>query len=311
MNQSSTRRLTEGAVLIAFFAVLLLISIYVPPLSIVLNVFLVLPFIIYSSKYSFRASLVMVAAAIGVSSILGSILAIPLAFAYSTTGLVMGWMIKEHKSKFMIFISSTLVFLFHVISQYVVSILFFEINIVDELFTEMDRAMIKWFELADSNNVDVSGMKETWSANMATMEMLIPTLLVFSVSVIVWIMLIANFPIAKRFNIEVPRFKPFRELSLPKSVIWYYLIVLITSLVSSPEPGTTFALAVINLQIGLELLMILQGLAFIHFWGHRKGWGKGRIAILTIFGIVLSPFTRILGIIDLGFDLRERLSQKR
>ncbi|TDL32044.1 DUF2232 domain-containing protein [Jeotgalibacillus sp. S-D1] len=307
MRHSNTARLTEGAVLVALFAVLLLISIYVPVLSLILNIFLVLPFIIYCSKYPFRASLLMVAASIGVSAILGSVLAVPVAIAYSTTGLVMGWLIKEKKSKFIIFISSTLIFLFHVITQYIASIIFFEINIIEEIFTEMERAFTEFFTAAEASGLNVSEYESVWTANMNTMELLIPTLLVLSVSFLVWIMILVNFPIAKRFSVDVPKFNSFDKLSLPKSVIWYYLIVLIISLVSTPEPGSTFALMVANLQVALELLMILQGLSFIHFFGKLKGWGKARIAIFTIFGIVLSPFTRILGIIDLGFDLRKRL----
>ncbi|PPA68496.1 YybS family protein [Jeotgalibacillus proteolyticus] len=309
MKHSSARGLTEGAVLVAFFAVLLLISIYIPPLALVVNLFLVLPYIIYSSKYPLKSTLIMVAAGIGVSGIIGSLLAIPLAIAYSTTGAAIGWMIKENKSKLMIFLVSTVIFLFHAITQYVISIFLLGINVIEEMFTVMDETYERFLAMSESSGIDVAELQSNWTTHMNTIEMLLPTLLVFGVAVMVWIIITVNLPIAKRFSIQVPKFTPFRELSLPKSVIWYYLIILITTLVSSPEQGSLYAMAVLNLQVGLEIILILQGLSFIHFFAHLKGWGKGLIVLLTIFGIVLSPFTRILGIIDLGFDLRKRLQQ--
>ena len=311
MNHSRTRSLTEGALLVAFFAVLLLISIYVPILWIVSSMFLVLPFIVYSAKYSFKSSLLMIVASIGVSAIIGTLLSLPLAIAYGTTGVVMGWMIKEKKSKFNIFVASTLIFMVNAIVQYVISVLFFEINFIEETFSAMNNSMLEIFRIAKSSGWDVSRFESTWSTNVIVMESLIPTLLVFSVALLVWGMIAINFPIVKRLKIDVPIFQPFRELSLPKSVIWYYLITILLTLFSSPEPGSMFALAMVNLQMGLELLMILQGISFIHFYGHLKKWSKSRLVFIMMFAIVLTPFTRILGIIDLGFDLRQRLQQNK
>ncbi|MFB1081534.1 YybS family protein [Jeotgalibacillus sp. JSM ZJ347] len=312
MNNTNTLRLTEGAMMTAFFAVLLLISVYVPVISIVSSLFLLLPFLLYSVKYSLRASLVMVAASIGVSGIIGGLFTLPLAIAYGTTGVVMGWLAQQGKSKFIIFIISTLVFLVSAVVQYLISILIFEINIIEEFFTLMNESLEQSVSMFTAAGIDTGDVQEQWAQNMQVIETLLPTLIVLSAALLIWIMMVINFPLVKRLaKRDLPNFEPFRNLSLPKNVIWYYLIILLTALVASPEQGTMFAYALINLQFGFELLLILQGLAFIHFYGYLKGWNKGLLVILTILGVLISPLTRILGIIDLGFDLRKRMSAKK
>ncbi|MDG5473889.1 DUF2232 domain-containing protein [Jeotgalibacillus sp. ET6] len=307
MNDSLARRITEGAVLTAIFALLVSVTVYLPPLGLIIHLVLVFPYIIYSSKYSLKSSLLMVAAGIGASAIVSSVAAIPFAFAFSTAGVLMGWMIKENKSKLLILVSSTLIFVFYILLFYVGSILFLGINLIDDLLYALNESFQGFISQSEAAGVDVSDLSEQWTSYIGTLELLMPTWLVATVAVWTWLILLINFPLAKRFSVKVPRFNPFHELSFPKSVIWYYLIVLIIALISMPDEGTTFAFALLNLQAGLELIMVVQGLSFIHFWGHLKGWGRGRLILFTVIGIMLNPFTRIVGIIDLGFDLRERL----
>ncbi|TFE01452.1 YybS family protein [Jeotgalibacillus salarius] len=312
MNNTNTLKLTEGAMMTAFFAVLLLITVYVPFISVVSGLFLLMPFLLYSVKYSIRASLLMFAASLGVAGIVGGVFSIPIAILYGTTGVVMGWLVQQGKSKFMIFMISTLVFAVNLVVQYLFSILLFGVNMIDEFFTLMDDSLEQAISLYSAAGIDTGNVQEQFAQVMLTFETLLPSLIVLSSALLIWIMMIINFPLVKRLTKrDLPNFESFRNLSLPKNVIWYYLIILLTALIATPEQGTMFAYALINLQFGFELLMVLQGLAFIHFYGHSKGWSKSLLVILTILGVLINPLTRILGIIDLGFDLRKRISAKK
>lgn len=312
MNNTNTLRLTEGAMMTAFFTVLLLITVYVPFISAVSAFFLLLPFLLYSVKYSIRASLVVLAASIGVAGIAGSLFSIPIAILYGTTGVVMGWLVQQGKSKFMIFMISTLVFAVNLVMQYLFSILLFGVNMIDEFFTLMDDSLEQAISVYTAAGIETGDVREQFAQIMITFETLLPSLVVLSSALLIWIMMLINFPLVKRLaKKDMPKFEAFRNLSLPKNVIWYYLVILLTTLIATPEQGTMFAYALINLQFGFELLMVLQGLAFIHFYGHLKGWSKSLLVILTILGVLINPLTRILGIIDLGFDLRKRITEKK
>jgi uncharacterized protein YybS (DUF2232 family) len=60
--------------------------------------------------------------------------------------------------------------------------------------------------------------------------------------------------------------------------------------------------------------MLLQGLSFVAYFTHIKKFPKAFLIIAVILTFLL-PFVlyivRILGIIDLGFNLRKRLEEKK
>lgn len=102
---------------------------------------------------------------------------------------------------------------------------------------------------------------------------------------------------------------PFREWKLPQSIVWYYLIVIVLGMMNL-EKGSLPYLAVINLSALLQLLLIIQGLSFVYYFFHKKGFSIGfpiTITVFTIFIPYLLQLVRILGIIDLGFALRGRI----
>jgi uncharacterized protein YybS (DUF2232 family) len=76
---------------------------------------------------------------------------------------------------------------------------------------------------------------------------------------------------------------------------------------------SSLAMVALNVVVLLEWVMAIQGFAFIFFYFHQKK--KRRIVpiLITIFSILIPPvlyIVRLLGIIDLGFDLRSRIIRK-
>jgi uncharacterized protein YybS (DUF2232 family) len=103
-------------------------------------------------------------------------------------------------------------------------------------------------------------------------------------------------------------------MKLPISIIWLYLIVVIASFFNLDPDGMMF-IGVQNALMILEILLAIQGFSFIFFFSHYKKWSKAipilSIIITLLFPIILLYFVRILGIIDIGLNLRERLKQNK
>jgi uncharacterized protein YybS (DUF2232 family) len=307
----NTRLLTEGALLLAVFVVLLLISIYVPILWIISFLFLVLPFILFSAKHPFKYSLLMLIGACILSALLGTFLAVPLALASGTTGIVMGWFIKEKKDKVTLFIASSLTMLVNIVAQYALSIVLFDIDMIQDTIKLMKESFNQSADMLANFGQSVDGeVMEQFNNSIDLIGTLTPTLFLMSAFLLVLLFILVNFPILKRLGIDTPKFKPFREWKLPKSILWYYLLVLVLSITIQPETGSYYYTALINLLYVLQTLMAVQGLAFIFFYSHLKGWSKGLLTLVIIVSIPLLYIVRILGIIDLGFDLRQRLQRK-
>ncbi|MDQ0215396.1 uncharacterized protein YybS (DUF2232 family) [Oikeobacillus pervagus] len=300
--------------MVAIFTVLLLVSIYIPVLWIISMLFLILPFFIYSAKYPQKYSTLMVLASSVISMIIGGVFSIGLALAYGTTGLVMGYFVQMKKGKFAIYMAGSLTFLVNTILQYVIAIAFFQINFIEDFTKMFKESYTQSINLMKQLGQPVpDNMMEQFNEMLNLIQILMPSLLVLASFLIVLLMMIVNFPIAKRLGIQVPNWAPFREWQVPKSVLWYYLILLLGNLIVAPEPGSTWYIASVNLMFMLQLCFYIQGLAFIYFYGHYKNWTKAIPIIITIVSILFLPilyFIRLLGIIDLGFHLRQRLQQK-
>ncbi|MBT2680326.1 YybS family protein [Bacillus sp. ISL-35] len=311
----NTYKLTEGAILLAIFAVMLLITLYIPGLGMIVNFFLSLPFLMFGAKHDWKSTAVFTLAAVLLSMILGSFLAIPLALAFGTTGAVMGYMVREGKSRFAVYIAGSVVFLVNLVAQYALSIVLFNINFIDEMVTvfrsSVDQAIKMLEQMGQTPDEKLVSQFETM---VDMIEVLVPSMFVMSSFLIVFLLQLASFPFMKRFGIKVPVWRPFRELNLPKSILWYYLITMIVALVMQPEQGTYWFWVISNLSFILQMLMVLQGISFVFYFTHIKGYTKA-VPIIVIVLMFLLPFilyiVRLLGIIDLGFDLRKRLGEKK
>jgi len=103
-------------------------------------------------------------------------------------------------------------------------------------------------------------------------------------------------------------------LSFPKSIIWYYLAVLVLSLFVETDASSFLYQAVTNLSYILQLVFTVQGAAFLFFFFHARKVSKAVPAVLTILCLLNPLFLlilRIVGIMDLGFDLRSKIRPQR
>lgn len=308
---NKTRTLTEGAIMLALFAILLFISIYVPIISLVSILFLPLPFIIYSRKYALKHSLLLFIAAVFTSSFVGTILSVPFAFLFGLTGIVIGYFLKKSKGVLPVFIAGSFTFLINLLLIYIGIITLLDIDLSAAFQEYKDQAIkqAKAMFHAVGQTPDARLFEEL-DATISLLKTLTPSILVFSSFFTVLVILLVQYPILKRLKLEIPEWAPFRQLQLPKSLLWYYLFTLIFMLVLDMEEGTYLYNALLNLYFLLQILLIVQGLSFIYFYGYVKKWPKAIPIIITILSPILSLLLRILGIIDLGFNLRGHLERK-
>ncbi|MEC1521872.1 YybS family protein [Neobacillus niacini] len=311
----NVRKLTEGAILLAAFAVLLLLTIYVPFLGMIVNLFLAVPFMLFGAKNDGKSIVVFIIASLLLSFIVGTIMSLPLTLAYGTTGVVIGYLIQKQKNMGVLFITGSLVFLVNLIIIYVASIVLFKVNMITEMIEMMRESLNVSADLLKNfgNTQDAEKVMEQFNNGLNLVKTLIPTLFVLSSFFIVFVMQLISFPIIKRFGVKVEKWKSFKEITLPKSILYYFLLTLLVSMVMKPEEGTFWYMAIINLTYILQFLMILQGYTFIFYYFDKKGFSKAisiTIAIVSFLIPIFLYIVGILGIIDLGFDLRKSFNKK-
>ncbi|MCS0789019.1 YybS family protein [Cytobacillus firmus] len=310
---NNVHKLTEGAVLLAVFAVLLLISLYVPFLGAISVFFLALPFIMFAAKNNRMYAIVFLTGGILLSLIIGSFMALPLVLTFGLTGTVIGIFISEKKGRMPSFIAGTLVFLAALLILYAAAVALFNVNIIQEGIDMMEESIQISEGVLEGFGQNTDKAVEQFTEGLKMIETLTPSLFVMTSVICVFIIQLVSFPIVKRFGIQVESWKPFREMSLPKSILWYYLITIIASFLFNPSEGSYWFMALVNIAFILQIFMVIQGLSLIFFFSHLKGWPKAVPVLAAVFTFLM-PFllyiVRILGIIDLGFDLRQRLGKK-
>lgn len=311
----NVRKLTEGAILLAAFAALIFINIYVPIVGGILNLVLPLPFIMFSAKNSLKYIAAFFLAAIFISFITGSLMGLALMLFFGTPGVVIGYLLQKNKSRTAVLIASSLTFMAGMVIAYVVMVAFLKIDIIHELTVLLNESLKNSQDMlkAMGKEDQIKLMKEQNANLLKTMETLAPSSLILASIFASFITQWVCFPIAKRFGVNVQPWGSLRNLSLPRSLLWYYLIATVASMLISPHEGTYLYTALINLKYILELFMVLQGLSFLFYIFHQRSVGKGLRAFVVILAFVIPIFRyiiMILGITDIGFDFRKRFERK-
>ena len=296
--------------MLAVYTVLLLITVYMPFISLLSLFFMVFPFLYYSSKYSLKFSVVLFIGSLALSAIFGTFAALPLTLIYGTTGIAMGYCILKKRTIFTAYVVSSLVFLIDTVVYYVVSIVVFHFNFIKDIEDLTLQSVHQY-----AGVFDAMGQKEAYTkmsdqvtAALKLFETIAPSILLVSSFAAVLIFMAVSFPIARRLGVNIPKWKPFREFQLPRNIIWYYLFTYILLWVLKPSPGTYLYMAIVNLVFLTQILTIIQGLSFIFFVAYSQKWTKAVPVMITIFSFLFSPviyLVGLLGLADLGFNLRK------
>jgi len=105
---------------------------------------------------------------------------------------------------------------------------------------------------------------------------------------------------------------PAREWRLPRSLVWYYLVVLLLDLFVTPD-NFLYTL-VLNVYPILLMAFTVQGVAFIIYWMHIRGRSKVLPFIVGILCILFPPamyITSMVGLIDTAFPVRQYLTRRK
>ncbi|HDX9587337.1 TPA: YybS family protein [Bacillus pseudomycoides] len=308
------RLITEGAVLLALYAVLLLVSLYMPVLGAICIFALPLPFLIFSIRYQLSSACMLLGAAILVTLIVSSPLSIANTLMFGITGIILGHMYKKKKSVIEILMVGTLVYLVSFVLLYIVSVQFFNIDIVkqmQDMFKQSMEQSEKFMKMAGAS-VNEGQLAELKKA-VNTIGMLLPTVLAMASLFSSWITILIANRVLKRLKYTAVSWPKFRDIQIPKSVVWLYVVIILLGSFTKIEAGSYVEMVFLNLSTIFTFLLLLQGFSFLAFFTNAKGYTKA-VPILTFVGglfvPVLFPLMTILGIIDLGFLLRSKVQVK-
>lgn len=301
------QKIKEGAIVIAAYFLLLFATLFLP----FFILFLPLPFIVYVMRHGIKAGIVVFFVTLFGTLAIGGLSLLPLSFMMASGGLVAGELWQKNKPPFAVLLGTSLTYIANLLLFFVLSVAVFDVH----PFTPVQKAMK---ESLDTASVVLREFDEKTGESLQMyyelidmLPQLVPLIIVFiGIVYALVIQLIARF-ILKKMNMIVAPFPPVRDWTFPKSFLWYYLIILIVMLVGVDKESSLY-IVVINLFPMLEIIMAIQGISFLFYYVYQKGMSKLLPIGAVILVLLLPPLTmivRLIGIIDLGFNLRSRIQK--
>lgn len=312
MQNNQSRKLAHGAMMIALFTVLMAIVFYVPMANILAALIAPLPIIWYSAHYDRKSSALVAIAAVIVTFFIGGLLILPASLIFAAAGMTIGDAIYNKKSKVFMFLSTSVVLLITFAIQYVIAVRLFEMDFIRESLDLMKTTYLESITMTEkmTGQATPKEVMENLTNMLNTLEMTIPASITMAMLLFSLVLISVNLPILKRLKVEVPKFSKFSELRLPRSVLWYYLIVLSINLFVRPEADSALAVIMLNVSMILWVLLTIQGISFIHYMLDCYKQPKFLKVVSTLVAIPFYSFVILIGIIDLGFNARDYIQQK-
>ncbi|TKH12457.1 DUF2232 domain-containing protein [Bacillus wiedmannii] len=307
----NTKFITEGAALLAIYAMLLLISMYVPILGAVVTFALPLPFILLTIRYRLSNAFVIFTAALFITVIVSQPMNLVKTIMFGLIGIVLGYMYKKRKKPVETLMAGTLAYLIGIMLIYVASIKFFNIDLMKQMQNMFNESMAQSEKIVTAAGMPISKeQKELFAQFNDVLQTLFPSLLVMVSVCFSWITVMISGSVLRKLKHDVTPWPKFKDIQLPKSIVWYYVIFILLSTFIKVEPTSYLHMVFSNLYVIFALMLVLQGLTFIAFIAHSKGFTKGVPIIsfiVCMFIPMLFPLVTILGIIDLGISLRSKI----
>ncbi|WP_301108841.1 DUF2232 domain-containing protein [Sporosarcina sp.] len=309
--QDQARKITHGAMMIALFAILLALTLYVPVFIIVTIPLLPLPITLYRLRYDRTSTFAVMAAVSLIALLIGGLLSVPTAVVMALIGFVIGDSIRTGKSKLYIFMATGLTLLVSLTVLYLGTVWLLKVNPVEQFlegFGVLQQEVLK--TLADMSN-STKDVEQMVIDTINYYQTIIPSLFILSVFIMGYLFVMPIMAIAARLQFEVPKFAPFTNMRLPFATVAVYMVLLLVSILSQAEQGTTSHLMEANAILIFRFLFFMQGLALIYFaLQTMKISGIVKVPV-TLFAMFLSPFTVMLGVIDIAINVRAWIAKDK
>ncbi|WP_432362733.1 DUF2232 domain-containing protein [Sporosarcina sp. UB5] len=302
--QDQSQKITYGAMMLALFTIFLAGAIYIPILGSIIIIFIPLPIILYRLRHDRSSTIFVVVAGSILSLIVGGILLVPFALIFGVLGFFIAESVLLGKSKLYTFMASGLFFIVTGVLAYLIAALVFEINAIDSLMGTLKEMETQFKTSLQSLGALPDSYEQIVEEAFMMYRSAIPAYFILSMYLFTFIMVIPNFELLRRLGHQVPTFPPFREMKLPVITIFVYGLLIMLPWMMDLKPESSAYLLYVNATIILRVLLLLQGLALIYYFMYKMKLPTVVTVFSTIFALLFSPITTLLGILDIGVNIR-------
>lgn len=265
MNQS--RRITEGAVVVALFTILMVMTLYIPVVALLTIWLLPLPMMVYTIRHGMKPGALVLVVATLITFLLATALALPIILLFGIGGFVMGVSYSKGRGAFQTLFTGSVSYVLAIFVLFVFSNVVMGIHPFEAIRTGMIESMNSAEQLMQNFGAETDEEAITAYRELANMiPQMSAMLMIFTGVMYAFITQVIAHPILRRLLNKPFGFPPLREWSLPTFFIWIYLLGIIVSLVGVSDPGSALSIFMMNVTPLLEIAMIVQGAAVMFYF---------------------------------------------
>lgn len=281
---------------------------FMTPLNILTINFIMIPVVVMYTRLELKAFIltyaISLAAVFALTGSFGPFL-ILLSLFFLLPSVVIGWAYKKQSPARTTFVAGTISLLSEFLLVLTIS--------YAAGFRPMDRLRDLLYDSINSLPVMLKNTVNQGQLDLAVhyFMQLIPLFLISASIYYVFITHGISRWLLRKTGVIVPGLPPVRNWMLPRSFVWYFLIVTVLDYFISIESSSVISMFVWNLLPILTMAFAIQAIGFFFFVAHAKKWNKV-LPILAIVGMILFfPLVYlycILGVLDVLLPIRKRIA---
>lgn len=310
-SQNRTRGMVEAALMTALTCLFAIVGTYIPLLAFVL-LFIPIPFIVLGKRYGIHfVLLAIISSAIIIGSLTEPIYSIFVIVLPGITAIVMGYMMYKEYSPPKVLLGGAVGVLLATLLSISLTAWISGVGSVVYLNDIFKEAMETRIEMSKAIGMEAQNIKElqtSLEASLQIITMIVPAAMIVASFFMAYINYVLSVQVLKRIGYRVETLGPFREFSLPKTILMGTLIIGGLTMLMRNVEGINYTTLAANVLVIFQFIYLLQGLAVVSHFLFKFNLGmvlKSIIFILVILNQMALTIIAILGFIDIVVDFRK------
>jgi uncharacterized protein YybS (DUF2232 family) len=308
-KENSTKALVESGILTGVAVVLMLISLYIPVISMVTLFIWPLPITLIYIRHNMKYSvLALIVTGLVTAMVSDPFSAIWFTLIFGIMSVVMGYCVKTKKSASVTLLYMGITNFICIIGVFYGFTLLVGQDLIGQFKTAIEQSMDMARNMYSSMGVAQETIDKTLKQfDINLMMMMIPGTLVLFSAVVSYITYSTAGYLFKRFGYNLNKVRPFSEWYMPFQVaIGIILFTFLGYILNAKGVSVGESLFVNSVTI-FRMAFVLVGLSSAAFFFKKRGMAKGIIFVILLFAAItpLSSILELVGIFDYSLDLRK------
>ncbi|MBR4904202.1 MAG: YybS family protein [Selenomonadaceae bacterium] len=308
----------EGGLLVAITVILGLVTVYVPLIGMLVEFFCAVPLAVLTARQGAgKGFTALVVTFILLSMLISPILAVRLALSFGICGVALGWLVRKNFDAVRIFFITLVVSSAAQILSFGLLIVVMDVNVIDTQIEMVRESFEESFKLYEDMGVGQEQIAEAKSQVEPALEILVllmPTLIMLTALINATAVYLTAQWIFPKLQMKIPKLPPFAEWKLPSLFFYTTIFGALGLYWGFTRDWVGIYEISLNLLIVSAIIGLIQGFSLLSFIFDRYKFSKlvrQIIYVVLILNMFLLQIVAITGLIDMVFDYRKKIFNRR